>query len=391
MATITKRNDTYRIRASAGYDASGKQITKSMTWKPEPGMTKRQIEKELERQKILFEEQIKGGNYAARQVKFEPLARECLEQAERQGELKPLTLKRFQQTQERTYQAIGHLYVDKITTRQLQKFINNLAEVGVNKQTGGGLSTKTQKLYLNFISDVFKYAIKNGLATDNPCRNVTAIKKPKKERELLTPEQASDFLTALEDAPVKYRTFFTLAVYGGFRRGELLGFEWKDVDFDNRVISVNRISYVDKGGMATGTPKTKTSRRSLKLPEIVFQQLREHRAEQLKDRLKLGDAWHDTDRLFTTWNGEPMGGDSARHWLEKFCKAHDLPVVNIHSFRHLNASLLISSGADIRTVSSALGHSQTSTTLDIYAHAFAEQQAIASEAVADALTLRKKA
>ena len=58
MATLAKRGDSYRIRASAGYDASGKQITKSMTWKPEPGMTKRQIEKELDRQKVLFEEQI---------------------------------------------------------------------------------------------------------------------------------------------------------------------------------------------------------------------------------------------------------------------------------------------------------------------------------------------
>ena len=242
MATATKRGDTYRIRSSAGYDADGKQVLKSMTWKPAPGMTEKQIQRELERQKVLFDEQVKGGKYTAKQAKFEALAREWLEQAERDGHLKPLTLKRFRQTQERTYQAIGHLYVDKITTRQIQAFINNLAEDGINQRTGDGLSTKTQKLYINFISDVFKYAIKNGLALDNPCRNVTPIKTPTKDRVCFTPEQATAFLSALDDAPIKYKTFCMLAIYGGFRRGELLGFEWGDVDFDNCIITVNRTS-----------------------------------------------------------------------------------------------------------------------------------------------------
>ncbi len=391
MATASKRGNSYRIRSSAGYDAEGRQIQKSKTWTPSPDMSDRQIAKELERQKVLFDEQIHGGQYVDRQIKFEPLAREWLQQAEKEGNLKPSTLKRFRQTQERVFEAIGHLFVDKISTRQIQAFINNLAENGINKQNGGGLSTKSQELHLNFISDVFKYAIKNGFATDNPCRNVTAIKTPTRERVCYTPEQAAAFLSALEDAPIKYKTFFMLAIYGGFRRGELLGFEWKDIDFADRVITVNRISVYDKGGMTTGTPKTKTSQRSLKLPEVVFDQLREYRAEQLKDRFKLGDQWHNTDSLFTQWNGLPMGPDTARHWLEKFCTAHNLPIVNIHSFRHLNASLLISSGADIRTVSSALGHSQTSTTLDIYAHAFQEQQAKAAEAVADALKFAKRA
>ena len=362
-----------------------------MTWKPSPGMTENQILKELERQKVLFEEKVKSGKLAEKQIKFEPLAREWLAQAEKEGVLKPLTIKRFKQTQERTYKALGHLYVDRITTRQIQAFINNLAEDGINQLTGAGLATKTQKLYLNFVSDVFKYAIKNGIATDNPCRNVTPIKKPQKERSCYTPEQAIQFLTALENEPIKYQTFFMLAIYGGFRRGELLGFEWKDINFTNNVITVNRISIYDKGGMKTGTPKTKKSQRSLKLPQIVFNQLRRYKTWQTEERLKMGDAWHDNDRLFTTWNGEPMGPDTARHWLEKFCKKNDLPFMSIHSFRHLNASLLINSGADVKTVSAALGHSQTSTTLDIYTHSFAEAQAKASEAVADALNLQKQA
>ena len=56
MATITKRGDTYRIRASCGYDVSGKQVIKSMTYKPQDGMSEKQIEKEVNRQAVLFEE-----------------------------------------------------------------------------------------------------------------------------------------------------------------------------------------------------------------------------------------------------------------------------------------------------------------------------------------------
>ena len=63
--------------------------------------------------------------------------------------------------------------------------------------------------------------------------------------------------------------------------------------------------------------------------------------------------------------------------------------VNIHSFRHLNASLLINSGTDIKTVSAALGHAQTSTTLNIYAHTFAAAQAKATNAIADVLNFSK--
>ena len=85
-----------------------------------------------------------------------------------------------------------------------------------------------------------------------------------------------------------------------------------------------------------------------------------------------------------------MGHTTAINWLRKFCERNNLRYVNIHSFRHLNATLLINSGTDVRTVSAALGHSQASTTLNIYAHAFAQAQAKASEAIAASLDLGKK-
>ena len=77
------------------------------------------------------------------------------------------------------------------------------------------------------------------------------------------------------------------------------------------------------------------------------------------------------------------------NWLVRFCKKTGMRMVSIHSFRHLNASLLIGAGTDIKTVSSLLGHSQTSTTLNIYAHALEASKTKASEAVANAIGLNK--
>jgi integrase len=248
------------------------------------------------------------------------------------------------------------------------------------------LSPKTIRHYLSFISDVFNYAIRMRMVKENPCKEVFLPTEQEAEREVFTLEEARRFLELLEGAPMKYRVFFTLAIYGGFRRGELMGLEWKDIDLETGVVSVVRTSQYSKTrGYYTDTPKTKRSVRSLKLPMNVMELLKRYRIEQGFEGRKMGDRWKGTDRLFTALDGTPMNGATPYVWLRKFCRANGLPPVNIHSFRHLNASLLINSGINVRTVSACLGHSQTSTTLNIYAHTFDEANARAMEAVADVL------
>ena len=361
-----------------------------MTYTPLPTMSEAQAKKEANKKAVLFEEAVRNGAVINSGVKFETVAKEWFKQVELEGRLKPRTLDRYHSLEDRTYQAIGHLKITDIKTIHIQKFINNLAEDGINKHTGGGLATKTQNAYKDFISDVFKYAVINGIAAKNPCDNVHTIKKPQKEREIYTLEEAQQFLIALDSAPEKYKMFFNLAIFTGMRNGELLGLEWKDIDFDKSTISINRNAFYHNHQMMTGTPKTKSSERILKIGEDLLQMLRQYKTFQAEERLKCGDKWIETDRLFTSWNGGYMGIDTPRYWLSKFCKANGFKQVNVHSFRHLNASLLITNGIDIKTVSAVLGHSQTSTTLNIYAHSFAEAQAQAMQTVADVIKFGKK-
>lgn len=384
MATVTERKGSYRIRVSCGYTAEGKQVIRSTTWKPDSKMTPKQIERELERQKVLFEEKCRGGA-ASCNMKFKPFA-EIWFKNYAEKELRPRTLAMMHGLEPRTYTAIGHLRIDRITVLQIQEFIENLSESGVNQKTGGGLSPKTQSHYLSFISDVFAYACRLDLLQDNPARRVKIQRAERPEKKIYTIEEAERFLKLLQAEPLSFQCFFLLAIYGGFRREELLGFEWSDIDFENSVITVNRASlYTKKLGVFTDIPKTKNSHRSIKLPDCVFPALQQYKMEQAERRLKLGDKWINSNRLFTTWNGKPQHPSCMPKTLKRFCDKNELPYYGIHSFRHLNASLLITSGVDIRTVSSSLGHSQTSTTLDIYSHTFEAVQAQASQAIANAL------
>lgn len=390
MATYTKRGASYRIRASVGYTPEGKQVMKSRTWTPAPGMTERQIEKELNRQMVLFDEECRGSSLTDGHIKFETFAgqwqKEYVEKA-----LGKRTQANYKQMLPRIYAAIGHLYMDKITPRHIQKFINNLGERGVNQtRKDQGLSPKSIKNHLSVISAVFAYAIKMGMLQYNPCRAVTLPPlETGKEKVCYTLEEAQAFLDALADAPLRWQVFFSLALFGGFRREELCGFEFEDFDFDRHTVSVRRASlYTPQDGIFTAPTKTAKSRRTLKLPVWIFDLVKRLRAEQAVQRLALGDQWKECGRLFTKLDGSPIGPQQPYQWLQTFCAEKNLPFYGIHQFRHLNASLLIYNGEDVRSVSAALGHSQTSTTLNIYAHTFETAQARACDALADALPVK---
>ena len=108
---------------------------------------------------------------------------------------------------------------------------------------------------------------------------------------------------------------------------------------------------------------------------------KEYQKKQLEQRLKCGDKWVETNRLFIQWNGAPMHPDSITGWFRKFLKRKELPYITFHGLRHTHATLLIAQGLDVRTVSNRLGHAQTSTTLNIYAHSFARMDREASDKI----------
>lgn len=394
MPTIQKRGDTYRIRVSAGYDSAGKQIMKSTTWKPTPGMTQKQIEKELDRQAVLFEERVKTGQYMDGNIRFQDFAERWFEDYGKEH-LRERTYLRYVELSKRTYAAIGHIRLDRLQPNHLLDFYKQLSEPGQNKRTGGGLSPKTIKHYHTFISSVLERAVKWQIIQDNPAHRIDAPKVDRKQIQYLDDQQAAIFMQTLEKEPLEYQAIFSILLLTGMRRGEMLGLEWPDIDFDNGVIHIRRTSqYAPERGIYTDTTKTEQSMRPLAVPIELIDLLRRYRVEQGERRLRLGDKWmpewSEHPRLFTQWNGKPMHPNAPYQELQKLLERSGLPKVSLHSLRHTNATLLIRQGTDVRTVSGRLGHSQTSATLNIYAEFLQSADKAASESLADTLLRQKK-
>ena len=117
----------------------------------------------------------------------------------------------------------------------------------------------------------------------------------------------------------------------------------------------------------------------------MFELLHEYRKWQLTERLKMGDRWHDTGKVFTQENGLAMHPDSITGWVTKFREANNLPHFSPHSLRHTSATLLIMQGAPVKAVSARLGHANQNTTNAIYSHAIKTADAMASDILGDVL------
>lgn len=460
MATIQKRarkdGVSYKIIVSMGYDINNKQIRETMTWTPEPGMTARQVEKELNRQATLFEErcnnqQVHGGN-----IKLSDFAEQWFEKyAEKQ--LKASTVSTYRNFLPRVNTALGHIRLDKLQPRHLISFYENLDEDGIRldttyksridfkqllarraftqasfcKQFGighgiieslcagknisrssaekvsealdlpiskfldpvdrGSLSGKTQLHYHRFLSAMLETAVQWQMITSNPCRRVKAPKADTTETAFLDDTQAVELISALDSEPIQYRTIILLLLNTGLRRGEILALQWSDINLNTAVLSVRRNAvYVPGKGVTLDTPKTRSSLRSIKLPQSTVPMLKQYKAWLAEHRLKMGDLWQDHDLVFPSLDGKPMRPDTLTNWFSDFIRRHDLPKVTIHGLRHTNATLLIAAGTNLRTVSGRLGHSQASTTANIYAHAIRSADAAAAEMLGDILSPKKK-
>ena len=273
----------------------------------------------------------------------------------------------------------------------------------LDKYRKGALSAKTIKNHIAFISSIYEYAIKMQVVSSNPCRAVVLPKNmAQEELQIYSVEETQEFLNLLYQEDKKnfhFVIYFMLAVYTGFRRGELLGLEWKDIDFDKQVISLNRTSlYTKDRGVFTDTLKTRTSYRSLKLPAEIMEVLKQYKEHQAKYIDTLGKKWVThikglgdkivvNDRLFTQWDGKPMFTNSPSLFFGRFCKRKGLTYRKGHSLRHFNASLQISAGVDPKTVSGNLGHSMVSTTLNIYCKQFQSAQAASMDKIVEILGL----
>lgn len=160
-----------------------------------------------------------------------------------------------------------------------------------------------------------------------------------------------------------------LAVAMGMRRSEILGLTWQDIDFNAETLTVR--PSVGKGGVIHA-PKTPHSRRTISVPPLGLHALRQQKARQAERRLQLEPAYQNPGLVIAQEDGRPSAPVSLTHAFRKVAKREGLTGLRFHDLRHTSARLLLASGVDMKTVSSRLGHSSATTTLNIYAHTLRE-------------------
>lgn len=446
MPSIQKRGDTYRLRCSCGYDSSGKQLMKSMTWKPSPGLTSKQVEKELQRQAFLFEEKCQRGQILDSSIKFSEYVDIWLRDYA-EANLRKTTLARYKDLLKRILPAIGHIKLEKLQPHHLEAFYKNLAESGIRadakctpcpnfkehmqgitqislSQKAGvslavvksclvgknvnpdkaeaiatalnlpkeklftpeesqPLSDKTILHYHRLISSILSHAVFQQVLFANPCDRVQPPKvREKKEARYLDEVQAGRLIQLMEQETHPYDVIVKMLIYTGLRRGELCGLEWQDINFVKKLVNVERSAlYLAGEGVFEDATKNYSSKRVIKVSDEVISMLSEYKEWQTAQRALFGSQWVKSDRVFTSSNGNPIHPDTVTGWFHDFVVRNKLPDVSIHSLRHTNATLLIASGTPLKTVSSRLGHSNLTTTGNIYTHAIKS----ADEAAADTL------
>ena len=273
---------------------------------------------------------------------------------------------------------LGHKKCSALTRLDVQRWINLM--------TDNGLSPKTIRNYVTVLRSMMNFAVNMGIIDDTPCRNLRLPTAEKTEARYLSFDDVKTLLRALQDVTedeYAYKCAVLLFLFGGLRRGEALGLNWNDVDFKENKIHIHRTRLVDrKGKMYEDTPKTRYSVRTISLPAEVMRELRRLQMFQKERRLKCGSAYTVSDAVLQKPLGGPMYPSSLYRWYRMFLDRAGLPRVGLHALRHTHASMLAHQTTDTAQISERLGHSDLTTTLNIYTHLFENSD----REIADALS-----
>ena len=255
---------------------------------------------------------------------------------------------------------IGSVPLTELTSLDLQRFYKHLLDGGrvdriEAKKKPKGLAPKTVRNIHQMIGSAYNLAREQKLVTRNPTQGCALPKVEHKEMKTLTADQLSAFFQAARDSGVYELYYLDLAT--GLRRGELLGLKWTDVDFDRRVVKVQRAISRQNGKVVEAPLKTKNAYRTLPLSADAISVL-------MHQRRKTGSS----EWVFPSPSGGPMSPDSVLHMLQRVLKRAGLPRIRFHDLRHTCATMLCRRKISLRDIQLWLGHSTYQTTADIYTH-----------------------
>ena len=285
------------------------------------------------------------------------------------------TANRYQlMVEQYTIPRIGSIKLTKLTAHDLQKLYKDLMENGrIDRKSGHGnpglSSTTVRSLHL-MLHSALERAVKERLILRNPTEDCIAPKVQKIEMQILPPEHIKDYLEAADRRGLL--PMFYLELSSGLRRGELLALQWEDLNVKERILTVNKQVTRMEGELDVTEPKTKNSVRKVALSQQAVDLLvQEH--EQHPDNPIL----FPSPRTGGYWSPDAVSRINRKLLKNAGIEEH----VRFHDLRHTFATMAISSGVDVKTLSSMLGHYSAGFTLDTYTHITNDMQRGAAEKI----------
>ena len=267
----------------------------------------------------------------------------------------------------------GRTKLKDLTTLSLQKYYNRLYEC--SPLSGKPMAKQTVRNIATLFKSALQKAVQLDILKKNPMQNVELqkVKRYQSDSDVFDMTELAQVLASLKGTDLECSV--QLILLTGIRRGEALSLRFDRVDFLNSTITID-CNVVKVGTqLITKSPKTDSSIRKIDVPYSLMKLLEKERNNYEERRLKFGKDFHDTNLVISKPNGEGFKPDSFTQKFRRFLKERGFKASRvIHSLRHQNATLMLRAGVNPKVMQKRLGHSNYSTTMDIYSHVLAESE-----------------
>jgi integrase len=281
----------------------------------------------------------------------------------------PLTLRGNADRVAKVTAALGSTKLQRLTVGQVERMLRDMAAAGA--------SSDNIRRARALLARAIRRAQRDGLVHRNVAELAEVPRGTKRPSKAMTLDQVRALLAA--GLTPWWRAYIVTALTCGLRPGEMLGLRWQDVDLHEGTIRVRMCMKVLPGPdgrrmLALADLKTDRSRRTLALPRDAGTVLRALKAQQARDRLRLGDGWTDSGLVFAAESGGPRWPQDVRKQFARVCERAGLGAGwHPHETRHTWVSLLSDAGVDLEDIADAAGHITSAVTRNVYRHQLADR------------------